>query len=398
MEVYRNQFKKFLEIHKKTNGAKVLLFGYNKVCNTWLNYFQTFNPYNFQVLGVVDFGISLYKSFHEPRLNNWDDTYTFSCDREQIINWINECDMIIFCDSGTAWTDGKNRTLDIMGMGMLGYYDDMVLTHDFVKQKVDTLHTLLSNQNQSCYVWEVTQHEIDFYWWTVNQFGAKKDNHKLIWTEGWLYHFNSHDFNVWNSRYVYRANDAANQKRVMWWFNDYSTIKNDKSKNIFILSDKWASGKTTLAKELYCKDSGSYEILATEQVLETLGLNCIGNYNFTSKLDYYNNLDILNETSSSYIIPLQGAYNPNNKNSGSWVGSEYLSDMNKNIRSVSIGSKYQDILGRDYGVDQTLVWVGHSDTNVSQSLRIGNLNKEIRFSGSVDYSTMATSIHNELTS
>ena len=69
--------------------------------------------------------------------------------------------------------------------------------------------------------------------------------------------------------------------------------------------------------------------------------------------------------------------------------------MNKKY-SVSIGSKYQDILGRDYGVDQTLVWVGHSNTNVSQSLRIGNMNKEIRFSGSVDYSTDPTSIHNEV--
>ena len=151
-----------------------------------------------------------------------------------------------------------------------------------------------------------------------------------------------------------------------------------------------------MAKELYSKDSGSYEILATEQVLETLGLNCIGSYNFSSKLDYYNNLDLLNETSSSYIIPLQGAYNPNNKNSGSWVGNEYLSEMNKNIRSVAMGSEYQDMLGRDYGVDQTLVWVGHSNTNVSQSLRIPNIDREMRFSGSVDYSTMATSIHNRL--
>ena len=77
--------------------------------------------------------------------------------------------------------------------------------------------------------------------------------------------------------------------------------------------------------------------------------------------------------------------NPNNKNSGSWVGNEYLSEMNKNIRSVE-GSEYQDMLGRDYE-DQTLVWVGHSNTNVSQSLRIPNIDREIRFSGSVDYST-----------
>ena len=394
MEVYRNQFQKFLEFHKKTNGAKVLLFGYNKVCNTWLNYLQTFNPYNYQVLGVVDFSTTLQKSFHEPRLNNWDDTYSFSSDKQQIISWIQECDLIIFCDSGTAWTDGKNRTLDVMGMGMLGYYDDMVMMHGFVKEKVEKLHTMLINNNQSCYVWEITQHEIDYYWYLVNQFGVSTK--KMIWSEGWMYHFNDDNFKPWNKKYVYRADDSANQKRVMWWFNDYSTIKNDKSKNIFILSDKWASGKTTLAKELYSKDSGSYEILATEQVLETLGLNCIGSYNFSSKLDYYNNLDLLNETSSSYIIPLQGAYNPNNKNSGSWVGNEYLSEMNKNIRSVAMGSEYQDMLGRDYGVDQTLVWVGHSNTNVSQSLRIPNIDREMRFSGSVDYSTMATSIHNRL--
>ena len=85
---------------------------------------------------------------------------------------------------------------------MLGYYDDMVLTHDFVKQKVDKLHTHVINNNQSCYVWEVTQIEIDFYWWTGKSIRINF-YHKLIWTEGWLYHFNDDNFNVWNSRYVY---------------------------------------------------------------------------------------------------------------------------------------------------------------------------------------------------
>ena len=397
MELYRNQFKKFLDFHGKSNGAKVLLLGYNKVCNTWLNYLQTFNPYNYEVLGIMDFATTINKSFHEPRLNNWDDTYTFSSDETQFQTWLNECDLIIFCDSGTAWTDGKNRTLNVQGGGFLSNYDDQVLTKaKSVKSKVENLTTLLVSKNQSCYVWEISQYEIDYYWYKVNQ-NAVKTN-KLIWTEGWLYHFDNQNFQPWKKQNVYRADDSANQKRVMWWFNDYSSIVNDKSKNIFILSDKWASGKSTIAKELYLKDSGSYQILSTEQCLETLGINCIGSYNFSSKLDYYNSLDVLNETSSSYIIPLQGAYNPANKNSGSWVGKEYLSEMNKNIRSVAMGSEYQDILGRDYGVDQTVVWVGHSNTNVSQSLRIGNINRELRYSGSVDYSTIATSVHNEITS
>ena len=37
-------------------------------CNTWLNYLQTFNHYNYQVLGVVDFSTTLQKSFHEPNV------------------------------------------------------------------------------------------------------------------------------------------------------------------------------------------------------------------------------------------------------------------------------------------------------------------------------------------
>ena len=169
---------------------------------------------------------------------------------------------------------------------------------------MENLTNLLVSKNQSCYVWEISQYEIDYYWYKVNQNGVKTN--KLIWTEGWLYHFDNQNFQGWKKQNVYRLMIRRDQKRVMWWFNDYSSIVNDKSKNIFILSDKWKGKKFEFLKELYLKDSGSYQILKTEQCLETLGINCIGSYNFSSKLDYYNSLDVLNETSSSYIIPLQG--------------------------------------------------------------------------------------------
>tara|TARA_A100001391_G_scaffold4806_1_gene3348 strand:+ start:4929 stop:6134 length:1206 start_codon:yes stop_codon:yes gene_type:complete len=392
----QSAFTKFIKRNfRKQESLDVVLFGYNKITNTWLNFYETgsgFNQYNFNVLGIVDYAISTHPEYHQERLNNHNNHYSCSFDNHTIYQWLQQADLAIVFDYGTA-TDSPDRELprDLFGMGMV--FDGDPMTKDSRNQVLGDIHNLMSEHSQSCFVWEIPQYEVDFYFDLIQ--GSQQTNKKLcLWSQDYVYRLQGDS--KWDYNRVYRSTAPENSKRVMWHFNDYTTIKNNYAKNIFILSDKWASGKTGLSKELYLKDTGSYQILATEPALETLGLFNIspGNKNggFVEKINYYNNIALKDKESKTFIIPMQGAYNPNM--TSSYLDENYLPELNKQIHAVGSNHEIKNHLGRNFGVSQSIVWLVNNPNNYSQSLGINNIDVEFRFTGSMNKSDMATTINN----
>jgi hypothetical protein len=398
---YRNHFTAFIEQHfgykelGERNSLNVVLFGYNKITNTWLNFYGVsgsgFNEHNFNVLGIVDYAIANHADYHSERLNNHNDNYTFTSDNYTVEQWLKKTDLAIIFDSGTA-SDSPDRRIHRSSWKL---YDEQLHSKSMRNQQLLDVHNILTEQSQSCFVWEIPQYEADWYFDILQ--GAMSFNKKLcVWTQDYIYRVGPGDIHPqqWDYKRVYRSSNADVSFRVMWHFNDYTTIENNYAKNIFILSDKWASGKTTLSKELYSKDTGSYEILATEPVLETLGINTIGQHSqhggFVEKVNYYNNLCLKDKTSKTFIIPLQGAYNPNM--TGSFIDQTYLPELNKQIHASGENSHIKNLLSRNYGVSQSLVWLVNNPNNYSQSLDISNMHSEFRFTGSLSKSDMATEI------
>jgi hypothetical protein len=77
---------------------------------------------------------------------------------------------------------------------------------------------------------------------------------------------------------------------------------------------------------------------------------------------------------------------------GSFIDQTYLPELNKQIHASGENSHIKNLLSRNYGVSQSLVWLVNNPNNYSQSLDISNMHSEFRFTGSLSKSDMATEI------